>query len=277
MTRLEIDICENPVFVIGSPRSGTTALAFALGRHPDLAASSESQILVDLFGRNKVLDRNYAREGGSWLRNQGIGAEDFLADVGFGFNRLFTRVAGGKRWVDHTPRHTLMLQWLPAMFPGARFVHILRDGRRVVHSMVNFGALHAAGEVPLWATDFPKACQTWARYTAAALEFEAAQPARFLTVRNEDLVADPMAGFRRVLAFLEAADHPAPAEFFAGHRVNSSFAVTDEGSGAAARTLTDPWAGWDDARRRSFARAAGPMLLSLGMARPEELAPYGVG
>jgi hypothetical protein len=276
MAHLEIDICDGPVFIVGSPRSGTTALAFALGQHPGLATSEESQILVDLFFKGG-LDRNYAREGSSWLRSQGIGAEEFLGDVGLGFNRLFTRVAGGKRWVDHTPRHTLMLQWLPAMFPGARFLHILRDGRRVVHSMVNFGTLHSDEELPWWATDFAKACRTWARFTATAMEYQAADPDRCLTVRNEELVADSAGGFRRILAFLEAPDHPAPAAFFAGNRINSSFAVSDDERGAAARTLTEPWSAWDDDRRRVFARVAGPTLVALGMARGEELAPYGVG
>ena len=35
-------ICENPVFVIGSPRSGTTATAQSLNRHPDLWVGKES-------------------------------------------------------------------------------------------------------------------------------------------------------------------------------------------------------------------------------------------
>jgi len=272
MARVEIDVCDNPVLVIGSPRSGTTALAFALGQHPALATFDESQILVDLFFRNKVLDKNYEREAGSWLLKQGIPPEEFLADLGLGFNRLFTRVAGGKRWVDHTPRHTLMLKWLPAMFPGARFVHILRDGRRVVHSMANFATLRSNQEVPWWAADFPKACKTWARFTAAALEFEAEHPERCLTVRNEDLVADPTTGFRRVLGFLAAADHPAPAAFFGDNRINSSFAPSEQGKGAAARTLTDPWALWDDERRRVFGSVARPTLVALGMAHPDDLA-----
>jgi hypothetical protein len=272
MARVEIDVCDNPVFVIGSPRSGTTVLAFALGEHPDLGTFAESQILVDLFFRNKVLDKNYEREADSWLRKQGIPREEFLADVGLGINRLFTRAAGGKRWVDHTPRHTLMLKWLPAMFPGARFLHILRDGRRVVHSMANFAALHSSREVPWWAEDFPKACRTWARFTSAALEFEAEHPERCLTVRNEDLVADPVGGFRRLLGFIAAPDDPAPAAFFAGNRINSSFAPSGQEKGAAAHTLTDPWAVWDEERRRVFARVAGPTLVALGMARPDELA-----
>lgn len=273
---MDLDICPNPVFVIGSPRSGTTALALALGRHPGMWTAGESQVLVDLFFKG-ALDRNYAREGSGWLSRQGVGPEEFLADVGLGFNHLFTRAAGGKRWVDHTPRHTLMLEWLPAMFPGARFVHILRDGRRVVHSMVHFGEQRSDGEVPWWATDFTKACRTWVRFATAAVQHEAAQPARFLTVRNEDLVADPAGGFGRLLDFLGAAADPQPAEFFAGNRVNSSFAVAEQGLGAAQRTLTDPWAEWGDEERRTFARIAGPSLVAWGMARAEDVAPYGAG
>lgn len=272
MTSIRVDICEHPVFVIGAPRSGTTALAFALGRHPDLWTAGESQILVDLFFRNRALDKNYAREDDAWLNRQGIPREEFLAAVGLGFNRLFTRAAGGRRWVDHTPRHTLMLSWLPDMFPGARFLHILRDGCRVVHSMVNFGARHEGRELPWWALDFAKAAKAWVRFATAALEYEAAHPDRCLTVRNEDLVADPAAGFRRLLAFIAAPEHPAPAEFFATNRVNSSFAASDEGEGAAARTLTDPWASWDGTQRRVFARVAGPTMVALGMAAPEEMA-----
>jgi hypothetical protein len=45
----------------------------------------------------------------------------------------------------------------------------------------------------------------------------------------------------------------------------------------AARTLTDPWAEWDDGHSRAFARLAGLTLSSLGMARPEEPTPYGAG
>jgi len=272
MTRVEIDICESPVFVIGSPRSGTTALAWALGQHPDFFASDESQILVDLFFRGGALDRNFARDDDSWLRRQGIGTAEFLADVGLGLNRLFTRVAGGKRWVDHTPRHTLMLQWLPAMFPGARFLNILRDGRRVVHSMIHYAALRPGREIPWWGTDFAKACRTWARFAAAAMEFQTEQPGRCLTVRNEDLVADPAGSFSRVLAFLGATGHSGPAQFFAEHRINSSFSAPEQASGAAARTLTDPWGEWDDEQRRTFARLAGPTMAGLGMATAEDLA-----
>ncbi len=269
---MQVEICDNPVMIIGSPRSGTTALAWALDQHPDLAAFGESQILVDLFTSGR-LDRNYQRDqhagDASWLRRQGIDRQQFLAHVGLGLNALFTQAVEGKRWVDKTPHHTLMLPWLADMFPGASFVHILRDGRSVVHSMVHFG-----DRGPRWSRDFKWACRTWVRFVGAAREFEASHPGRCMTVRNEDLQADPDGGFRRILVFLALGHDPGPARFFAGNRLNSSFGPDERGEGASEAS-TDPWSQWDETRRRVFWDIAGEAMQSCGMATPREPAPPG--
>ena len=56
-------VCPDPVFIIGSPRSGTTVLAMALAQHPLFWASDESFILFDLFGMGK-LDKAFQRWAG---------------------------------------------------------------------------------------------------------------------------------------------------------------------------------------------------------------------
>jgi hypothetical protein len=270
MAPIDIDVCESPIFIIGSPRSGTTALAWALNEHPDLAASDESQILVDLFAAGN-LDRNYEREGNaSWLRKQGIERDEFLADVGLGFNHLFTKAAGGKRWIDQTPYHTVMVGWLAGMFPGAKFLHILRDGRRVVHPMINYGA-RFGGKAPgaPWSASFQTACETWVRFTRTAMEFQSEHPDRCLTIRNEDLVRDPETGFRRIFAFLEVPDHPEAARFFASKRINSSFGPPGKRIGAAD-TLTEPWGEWGVSRKQAFVDLAGPTMEAYGLAAPGE-------
>jgi len=266
---MEIEICDSPVIIIGSPRSGTTVLAWALDQHPELVAFGESQILVELFGTGN-LGRNYNREGkSSFLRRHGIDQQQFLADVGLGFNRLFTRAAGGKRWVDQTPYHTLMLPWLAGMFPGAKFIHILRDGRRVVHSMINKTA-HFGVKGPKWSEDFEAACRTWVQYSKTATAFEAENPDRCITVRNEDLVQDPEPGFRRMLSFLGLPYDPATAAFFATNRINSSFGHNSPGVGAVD-TLTEPWTQWDEPHKRVFIDIAKETMVSYGIADADEL------
>ncbi len=267
---MDFDLCDSPVFVIGSPRSGTTALAWALAEHEDFWTSSESQILVDLFGRGS-LDKNYAREGdGSWLRKYGIERDDFLRNVGLGFNALFTGLSEGRRWVDHTPAHTTMVNDLAALFPSAKFLHILRDGRRVAHSMIHY-ADRFGGYAPgaPWSANFREACRTWVRFTDIAMEFQDAFPEHCLTIRNETLVENPAGGFVEILEFLGAAPDPAVAEFFGAKRINSSFGPPGKNVGAVD-TLTTPWAEWGLSRKHAFIEEASEAMVRYGLADASE-------
>jgi hypothetical protein len=259
-----IGITERPIFIIGSPRSGTTALAAALQRHSALWTAEESQILWDLFAGGR-LTRNYQRKGqseGSWLVRRGVDRETFLSYVGLGINALFTELAGGKRWVDHTPIYTHLVADLAGMFRGAQFLHMLRDGRRVVNSMMHFLSIFDgdAKSVP-WARDFREACRTWRRHVELARSFEQEQPHRCLTVRNEELVADPPGGFARIYSFLGIAPEEAPVRFLATTKINSSFG---NASRLSVRPESRPWETWSEEQRITFEEEAGATLAACG-------------
>ena len=174
----------DPVFIIGSPRSGTSILAWSLAQHSELVTEPESDIFYYLLKDGhleRAFETSVARTDGSWLGNHGIDLEQYLEHVGIGLNALLTATTNGRRWVDQTPANTLVVDRLAEMFPGARFLHILRDGRRVVHSMVNFHRtfadpetaerMRSAGRLPPWTTDFHDACRTWTRFVRIATDF----------------------------------------------------------------------------------------------------------
>jgi hypothetical protein len=282
ITEARIPICARPVFVIGAPRSGTTVLARSLAQHSELWTSDESQILWDLFEGNR-LDKNYQRDGrydGSWLCKQEVAKEEFLAFLGLGLNALFTSRSQGKRWVDQTPVYALLAENLARMFPGAFFVHILRDGRKVVHSMINFLARYNERNLPdavkrsprpPWSADFTEACRTWRRFVEAALQFQAQYPDRCLTVINEQMVADPAGQFKEILQFIRAAPEDGPATFFRTNRINSSF-VQPSDSSNGLRSSAGPWGQWNPQQRKLFVEEAGATMLKYGLAAESELA-----
>src|SRR4051812_27963542 len=190
-------ICPDPVFIIGAPRSGTTILAHALGKHTHFWASDESEFLLDLYGGGRIeeaFDRACALEGDSWIRTEDVSRSEFLTFVSLGVNALFTSRSKGKRWIDHTNLYTQMADTLAEMFPQARFVHGLRDGRRAVHSTLHFKhrfeselpnrdvpplpirSWVAAGRIAPWAADFREACVVWSQYVEAATDFARRQP-----------------------------------------------------------------------------------------------------
>jgi hypothetical protein len=268
-------ICANPVFVVGAPRSGTTIMARSLAKHSHFWTSDESQILWDLF-EGERLGKNYSRDGsadGSWLCKQQISREQFLGFVGFGLNGLFTSRSQGKRWVDQTPVYVMLAHNLIHMFPGCLIVHILRDGRSVVHSMIHYvTGRYAGGRVPdavknspqpEWATDFRTACRWWRRFVTVALDFQASHPARCLTVRHDQLVADPTGGFREILHFLKAPLEDGPAEYFRTTRIASSFPHVP-GSKYEVQRPSRPWLDWTPEQRDIFVEEAGPAMARCG-------------
>ena len=272
-----LPVTKRPVFIVGSPRSGTTALARALHQHSELWASHESYFLHSLLGDGRavgVYTRQMDRSAPGWLKTQQVERAEFLGFVGLGINAMYTSRSGGRRWVEQTPLYTLMVHDLAELFPDALFLHIVRDGRRVVHSMSNFlrkfeDRPEAVRHVPAWATDFRDACRTWNRWVATATDFCDASADRALTVRNEDLAADPAAGFARILSFLQVAAENGPADHFASKAVNSSFGETREGA-----ATTQPWTQWSAEQRRTFTEEAGETMHRHGFAAVAELSRW---
>jgi hypothetical protein len=275
-------LCPDPIFVIGSPRSGTTALARALGTHPALWTSHESYLVHSLFG-NDVVDRTWRRnvereQAPSWLKTEQVQREELFGFLGLGVNALFTSRSGGRRWIDQTPLYTTMADELALLFPGAVFLHIVRDGRSVVHSMQHFmqkleGRPGARRYVPAWASDFTEACRTWREWTETAARFCDAHPTRTATVGNEAASVDPEASFGRVYDFLGVDWSAAPIEHFARQRVNTSFVATEPGTAAAAGP--EPGSSWDAEQRATFLDEAGPTMVRLGLAGDAELQRWG--
>jgi len=278
--------CDSPIFIIGSPRSGTSILAWSLAQHSMLTTFDETNMFRELFGGNR-LDEVYARasarpDSGDWLRRSDVSADEFVASIGLGVNTLVTNRSEGKRWIEQTPANTLIAPTLARAFRGAKFIHILRDGRAVVNSMLNFAAaftpearekFEQAGAMPSFASDFNSACATWAQYVRAAEDFTASHPDRALTVRNEALREDPASGFEEIFSFLGVEPEPAAPTYFRDKKLNSSFPDARLPGGRDT-----PWENWTREQQDTFDRIvggertpkAGSLDRSNGMKAPEE-------
>ena len=249
-------------------------LAHSLAKHSELWASGENDLLFFLF-ENGLMERAFDRAievpGQRWLRLEEVSREEFLAHLGMGINALITSRSGGHRWIDHTPLNTRIVDTVAEVFPGASFIHILRDGRSVVRSMLSFADAAPNPAVRRflkrnveWATDMRGACAAWRDHVEAAMAFCDEHPDRAAVVRYEDLVAAPQAAFREIHRFLGIADEEGPAGFLASKRINSSFV---ERRRLSANEL---WEAWTTDERRRFAEIAGATMLKCGYWTPDE-------
>lgn len=256
----------SPVFVIGSPRSGTSALSWALAQHPGMWTSEESDFIQLLFGYGHM-QRAYRiaceRPDGGWLIKNTVGYAEFCARLGIGIDQLFSSRAGGRRWIDSSPGYTLMASELALMLPKARFLHLVRDGRAVVNSMIN-----SHFEID-WAQDFEQACFTWAHYIDRGLDFEKLQPERVLRVSHSHLVSEPESTCAEIISFLGEPPDPRPGAFLREGRINSSYdnnVPQDIRVPKSLERLKDsPWLSWSEQWQATFVRIAGAAMARAGL------------
>lgn len=226
------------VFVLGCPRSGTSALAWALAQHPRFWTSDESDFIWHLFGDGKLEDA-YKRSqsglrGGGWLQTEGVSYEEFYGFLGSGISALFASRSGGRIWVDQSPSYLLMAKDLALMFPSARFLHVARDGRQVVASML------ASGFDEPWAHDPTLAWETWVAFVKAGLELEEMYSGRVMRVLQQRMREEPRELMAEVLSFLGCEYHDGPASFLMNKTINSSFSRPDQEANAPTPRAPEP-------------------------------------
>lgn len=248
-----IEVCPDPIFVVGAPRSGTSMMQHSLRQHPGLWGGEESDFMIPLLQGAKEAHEYGVRRGDlHWLSSQGVAGTEFLRHVGYGINALYTDRSGGLRWVEQTPQYTLHLDDLNAMFPGARFLFMLRDGRSVVHSLRHF----------VNPVQHDRACRIWKRFTEAGLNFKSSDSGdRVMVVPYEEIVAETDRVLREIYAFLDMPFEAASVDFIRSNSpINSSFT----GERTAREKIVPRWEAWSPDERETFDRIAGDLLVELG-------------
>lgn len=262
-----------PVFVVGSPRSGTSILTWCLGHHPNLFPVPESNWMGDFAVNVGIAHRVGAARGDySVLSAMDIPADELFAAFGETINDLIlrhrdhlekrreatciernldrrwleasSRVIGPKeRWVDGTPEYSFHICGLRKLFPEARFVHVFRDVGAVVRSMVNF---HRVAGVQLVQNE-EHAYRYWIRTVTACLLAERAYGPHIVhRIRYVDLMDNPESTMRALLNFVNEPYAERCLEALS-ERINSSNVPPDFISDDPA---TDP-ATVEEARRIS--------------------------
>jgi hypothetical protein len=212
---------ERLVFVVGSPRSGTTFVAESLGAQPGFVDLGEVKPLKaaipEYVGRPQAEAAAHMRRTLEWIRR--------LALV----RRL--------RAVEQTPEMSFLVGAALRAYPQGRVVHVIRDGRDVGCSLLERGWLsegraghddarlsygaHARFWVePDRADEFARssnatrAAWAWRRYVTAARDSPAPST---IELRYEALVTDPVAAARLVAEHLGADPAPLAQAFSRAH------------------------------------------------------------
>jgi sulfotransferase family protein len=243
---------ERIVFVVGSPRSGTSFLARAVGSQPGFVDLGEVRPVKSSIRRWASLPED---EAATELRStlERVRRLGFVRDL---------------RPVEQTPELSFVVRAAVRAYPEANVVHIIRDGRDVVCSLLERGWLREreghddAGQpygphARSWveperrdefarAREATRAAWAWRRYLTAARE----APEHTFEIRYEEIAADPAAAAELIANRLEIEPEPL---------ADALRVVHDRSIGRWRRDLTPE-------QIEDVEREAGPLLRELGYA-----------
>ncbi|MGC1273655.1 MAG: sulfotransferase [Planctomycetaceae bacterium] len=210
-----------PVFMIGHGSSGTSILATLLREQFGIAFGTESQFIVDYHKRlhryGDLDDERNLRHLVSHILSERF----FRRSAKFGFRTdvksilgcmqersyrgvleavfgEFARQLGMSRWGDKTPAYNRNLDVIGTLFPNARYLHMIRDGRDVALSV--FRRYWGHKNVYMAATDWRDEIDMIDRFV------ETLPPDRILEVKYEELLSEPVDTMRRLAKFLGLSD-----------------------------------------------------------------------
>ena len=216
----QTDAFQGPLFIVGSPRSGTKLLRELLNRNPGInLCNPESHFIPYLyrsFGTDPGvfsvdLDRFFAAFDRMpfqiFSRRMGkpvMGRAEFeaLRDArswAEAFEMILRHygepgASATAIWGDKTPSYVLDLPLLAEIFPAARVIHIIRDPRDVAVSARN-----------AWRHNLLRSANKWARNVSIGRRDSACFDGRFMEIFYEDLLRHPKAELQRACTFLDVA------------------------------------------------------------------------
>lgn len=194
---------EEPVFVIGLPRAGSTLVERILGNHPDIHAAGELHNFQVELG--KRLKTRSAAQAYRRLAEQ----PDALDPAELGRSYVAsTRPATGDtpRFIDKLPRNDLWAPLIHRALPKARFILMQRHPMDVCYAM--YRTLFNTGYH--FSYDLEALGRYYLAWRRLCTQLRSVLPARqLLEVPYEDLVADPEEWARKLVAHCGLDWHPA--------------------------------------------------------------------
>ncbi|MEM1168646.1 MAG: sulfotransferase [Cyanobacteria bacterium P01_H01_bin.35] len=204
---------QNPIFIVGMPRSGTTLIRTLLSAHPHITISPETHFIKNWFKPYRHLDLNQPEQWENFWQalsyseifkslglDTGKTQANLLALDNINHKNVFTvllqsyaRKMQKQRWGEKTPDHYQYLDILFRWYPDAKVIWMLRDPRAVSASLITkkWASSYIDVHARKWFYSMEKFTQIWSK------------DRRILLVKYESLVRKPELEMSRICNFLQ--------------------------------------------------------------------------
>lgn len=210
----------NPVFVLGCDRSGTTLLSLLLSQSPDLHMTLESGFIPDLYEKKDAYgDLSTSKQRWFFIRDLQTTnatsntiafdifelteeqAEESVkkaapTDYAGAIDALFSKTAeqhDKPRWGNKTPKYVHHIDLLTNLFPDAKIIHLIRDPRDVAASIKRVG----------WTHTIKEAAQFWNERVTDGLQGRELSNDTYYELKYESLLENPSTTLQQIYNWLD--------------------------------------------------------------------------
>jgi hypothetical protein len=212
-----------PIIIGGCPRSGTTLLRTILDAHHRIGCGPETTLLLSAV---EAADRAWSYTGERLYTSFHIREEDFASYYGHYLEAVLEamrRDMGKSRIAEKSPQNVQYFSSIAWLLPDVPLVHIIRDGRAVVCSLLERNWLDDTGQPAAFTQAADAAADYWRFMVERGRRMRGHEHAhRYVEVFYEDLIRAPEKTLGDLLTFLgEPWDDRLLAHHTVSHRLEA--------------------------------------------------------
>jgi tetratricopeptide (TPR) repeat protein len=199
---------QDPIFIVGLPRSGSTLLEQILASHSQVEGTAELPNILRFVAEFQGRDPDTREPRYPAILEQ-LAAADFrkLGEKYLADTRIYR--SGKPRFIDKMPNNFRHVGLIHLILPNARIIDARREPMACCFS--NFKQLFASGQE--FTYDIEDIARYYRSYAQLMRHWEDALPGKVLRIRYEDVVEDLEGNVRRILDFCGLPFEPACLEF----------------------------------------------------------------
>lgn len=144
---------KQPVFIVGSGRSGSTILATLLSFHPHVGLLNEPKAIWHTIHNYEDVNGNYTTTIPGRYRLYASDASQTVKQTAHRLFGAYATLTGSKRIVDKNSEMIFCIPFVQAIFPDAKFIFLVRNDWDTIHSIESWSlreAVHVNGQIHDW-------------------------------------------------------------------------------------------------------------------------------
>jgi len=223
------NISNKPIFIVGCERSGTTVVRLILHTHPNIAIPPQTKILKKLYKRRLIfrdLSKKQNRSKIAEYITSNYDKKTKLVDLGVDPHNIHQKIQSSGnsigaigaiifqeyakkhhklRWGDKRPYYIKYLRQLLHLFPDAQIIHIIRDPRDAVASLLSMS---------WWKKNLMNSILNWKEAVRRGSIMKKHLPSdQYFELRYEDFIDNPEQWIRQICGFLNEEFYPQMLHF----------------------------------------------------------------